>query len=184
MKVSSFIIVMFLVSSVLAAKKPAKMAAPAKIPPGQPEIFSLEPRGVQRGVPATIKLTGTNLSGLTELRMHNTNIQGALLDRPAPTTNQVWIQIAASTNVARGAYELSVKNTNHESSKLKIYVDDLPQVYQLSDNQPSAGSPPSPPSDERAGERRPLSKAAPWRPPFSFWGTLTSPGKADEIEIE
>src|SRR5580765_6238665 len=112
MRILSSICFLLLASSVFAAKKPAKMAAPAKIPPGQPEIFSLEPRGVQRGVPATIKLTGTNLSGLTELRMHNTNIQGALLDRPAPTTNQVWIRITAGTNLARGTYELSVKNTN------------------------------------------------------------------------
>src|SRR6266850_1983650 len=32
-----------------AAKKPAKMAT-AKVPPGSPEIFQLEPRGIQRGV--------------------------------------------------------------------------------------------------------------------------------------
>ena len=160
MRVISFFAVLLLTGSVLAAKKPAKTAAPPNIPPGQPQIFSLEPRGVQRGVPATIKLTGTNLVGLTELQLQNTNIQGMLLQQPAPTTNEVWIRITATTNLPRGAYELSVKNTNHESSKLKIYVDDLPQIYEPSD----------------VGGRH--------RPPLSLWGTLASPGKPDEIEIE
>src|SRR5947209_6447046 len=39
-----------------AAKKPAKMKPAPKIPPGKPEIFQLEPRGIQRGNPVTIKL--------------------------------------------------------------------------------------------------------------------------------
>src|ERR1051325_9717808 len=133
MRAISLILLLLLANSVLAAKKPAKMApTPKKIAPGQPEIFSLEPRGVQRGAQATIKLTGTNLIGLTELRLHNTNIQGVLLDQPPATTNEVWIRITAGTNLTRGAYELSVKNTNSESSKFKIYVDDLPQIYQSS----------------------------------------------------
>jgi hypothetical protein len=128
MKLTSFFCVLFLASSIFAARKPAKMAAAPKIPPGQPEIFFLEPRGIQRGVPATIKLIGTNLMGLTEVRFHNTNIQGTLLDHPAQKTNEVWIRIAAATNLTRGAYELSIRNTNRESSKVKIYVDDLPHI--------------------------------------------------------
>src|SRR5262245_588814 len=149
-----FICLLLLTSSLFAAKKPAKMAAPPKIPPGQPEIFSLEPRGIQRGVPAKIKLTGTNLIGLAELRLHNKNIQGVLLDQPAATTNEVWISITAATNLVRGAYELSVKNTNSESSKLKLYVDDLPQVYELSEA-------------ERPG-KTPSPRPTPLHPPFSL----------------
>src|SRR5260370_12682592 len=47
-----------------AGKKPGKMAS-AKVPPGSPEIFQLEPRGIQRGVSSKIKLIGTNLVWLT-----------------------------------------------------------------------------------------------------------------------
>src|SRR5436190_883409 len=62
--------------NVSAAKKPAKMAAKPKIPAGKPEIFQLEPRGIQRGVPSKIKLIGTNLIGLTELMLHDPKIAG------------------------------------------------------------------------------------------------------------
>jgi len=113
-----------------AAKKPAKMAPSPKIPPGKPEIFRLDPRGIQRGSPAKIKLIGTNLIGLTELKLHDPNLKGAFLDEPEATTEEVWIELTAATNLARGAYELSVTNTNSESSRLKLYVDDLPQVYE------------------------------------------------------
>jgi hypothetical protein len=168
-----------LASSVLAAKKPAKMASAPKIAPGRPEIFSLEPRGIQRGVNANIKLTGTNLIGLTELRLQNPNLHGKLLEQPKPSTNEVWIRITADTNLARGGYELSVRNTNQESSKIKIYVDDLPQVYEIS----SDGS-----RGQEAkigqGQKAPPPHVGDYVPPFSFWGTLSSPGKPDEIEIE
>src|SRR5215471_11281925 len=117
-------------SGFAAAKKAPKMGAKPKVPPGKPEIFELEPRGIQRGVTATIKLVGTNLVGLTELKLHNGGIHGELMEEPPATTNEAWVRITAATNVARGAYEISVKNTNSESSKLKLYVDDLPQVYE------------------------------------------------------
>ncbi|MEY2428751.1 MAG: hypothetical protein QOJ40_1636, partial [Verrucomicrobiota bacterium] len=108
-----------------AKKKPAKMAPPPKIPPGKAEIFELEPRGVQRGVTARIKLIGTNLIGLTELKLHDARVKGRLLSDPPITTNEAWIEITAAPGLPRGPYEISVKNTNSESSKLKLYVDDL-----------------------------------------------------------
>src|SRR5690349_11011518 len=98
-----------------AAKKPPKIAPVPKVPPGKPEIFTLEPRGIQRGVAAKIKLIGTNLIGLTELKLHSPELKGEFLDQPAPTTNEIWIAITAETNLARGPYEISVKNTNSES---------------------------------------------------------------------
>ncbi|MBI3877950.1 MAG: hypothetical protein HY300_18645 [Verrucomicrobia bacterium] len=36
-------------------------------PPGKPVITRVEPRGVQRGLAATIKLIGTNLAGITNV---------------------------------------------------------------------------------------------------------------------
>src|SRR5438874_7096761 len=136
-----------------AAKKPAKMKPQPKIPPGKPEIFQLEPRGIQRGVAAKIKLIGTNLIGLTELHLLNPQLKGELLETPPATTNEVWIKLTAATNLARGAYEISVKNTNSESSKLKLYVDDLPQAYDTDPNR------------------------AVLKLPISFWGTLAQPGE-------
>lgn len=147
-----------------ATKKPAKMAAAPKVPPGKPEIFQLEPRGIQRGIATKVKLIGTNLIGLTELKLHNDKLKGELLNDPEPTTNEVWITIAAATNLARGPYEISVKNTNSQSSKLKLYVDDLPQAYE---------------SDFKNTSAAPILKL-----PASFWGVLDPPGDADDVFFE
>jgi hypothetical protein len=147
-----------------ATKKPAKMAPAPKVPPGKPEIFALEPRGIQRGGPAKVKLVGTNLVGLTELKLHNPQLKGELLGEPEPTTNEVWVTITGATNLARGAYEISVKNTNSESSKLKLYVDDLPQAYE---------------SDSKATSGSPILKL-----PVSYWGVLDPPGDSDDVFFE
>src|SRR5262249_34946795 len=63
-----------------------------------------------------------------------------------------------------GPYEISVKNTNSESSKLKLYVDDLPQAYE---------------SDSKATSDNPALKL-----PVSFWGVLDPPGDFDDILFE
>jgi hypothetical protein len=157
-----FSVVVFVAPSLFAAtKKPAKMAPAPKVPPGKPEIFTLEPRGIQRGAPARIKLIGTNLIGLTELKLHNPQLKGELLNEPEATTNEVWVTITAATNLARGPYEISVKNTNSESSKLKLYIDDLPQAYE---------------SGVKATSNTPVVQL-----PVSSWGVLDPPGDSDNV---
>ena len=147
-----------------ATKKPAKMAPAPKVPPGKPEIFTLDPPGIQRGITARVKLIGTNLIGLTELKLHNPQLKGELLSDPEPTTNEVWVTITGATNLSRGAYEISVKNTNSESSKLKLYVDDLPQAYE---------------SHSNAASGKPILKL-----PVSYWGVLDPPGNSDDVLFE
>src|SRR5262249_29081062 len=73
-----FTALLFTLPLLAATKKPAKMAPAPKVPPGKPEIFILEPRGIQRGAAAKIKLIGTNLIGLTELKLHNQQLKGEL----------------------------------------------------------------------------------------------------------
>jgi hypothetical protein len=155
---------LFFAFTSFAAKSPANMASP-KIAPGKPEVFQLEPRGIQRGLSTKIKLIGTNLIGLTELKLEDSGLKGELLEAPPATTNEAWIQVIAATNLLRGPYELSVKNTNSESSKLKLYVDDLPQAFEVQTNQPH-------------GAKSVL------KLPVSFWGVLNPPGDSDEIEFE
>ncbi|MDB6108296.1 MAG: translocation protein TolB [Pedosphaera sp.] len=139
------------------AAKPKMMA----VPPGKPEIFELQPRGMQRGMPVEIKLIGTNLSDLTELKLHNPKLAGELIREDETNTNEAWIRITAAADLPRGAYEISVKNTNSESSKLRLYVDDLAQVYEAKTNQVPV-----------------------LKPPVSFWGTLDPAGDTDEVEFE
>jgi len=181
------LVLFLLVFSLGAAKKP-KQKPPPKIPPGKPEIFQLEPRGIQRGTTVNIKLIGTNLMGLTELKLQNEKFTGELLENPAPTSTEAWIKLMTATNVARGAYEISVKNTNAESSKLKLYVDDLPQAYEAASKKPKNAMPALIAEEQPEKEAAPKSSPSPKTPllktPVSFWGTLDHPGDADEVEFE
>jgi len=142
-----------------ATKKNSKPQTPAPVPPGKPELFQIDPRGVQRGATIKIKLSGTNLIGLTELKLSNPKLTGNLL--AGATTNEAWVELTVSNSLARGPYELSVRNTNAESSKLKFFVDDLPQVFLTMTN-----------------------RSTPQKVPASFWGTLERAGQNDEIAFQ
>jgi hypothetical protein len=151
-------------SGAVEATKPARKPQPP-VDPGKPQIFELEPRGIQRGVPARIKIVGTNLIGLSELKILNPKMAGELLEEPPATTNEVWIALTAPTNLARGSYEISVKNTNAESGPLKVFVDDLPQAYESGSKSPKGATP-----------------LLHW--PVSFWGVLNPAGDSDEVEFD
>ena len=126
--------------------------------------------------------------GLTELKLQNEKFTGELLENPAPTSTEAWIKLMTATNVARGAYEISVKNTNAESSKLKLYVDDLPQAYEAASKKPKNAMPAliaeEQPEKEAAPKSSPSPKNQLLKTPVSFWGTLDHPGDADAVEFE
>jgi hypothetical protein len=155
------IAVMGIALSLPAWARPKAKPKMVAIPSGHPEIFELQPRGIQRGVPVEIKLIGTNLTGLTELKLQNPKLKGEFIREDEAGTNEAWIRITAAADLPRGAYEVSVMNTNSASSKLKLYVDDLAQVYEAKTNQV------------------PVLKL-----PVSFWGTLNPAGDTDEIEFD
>src|SRR5215208_5743152 len=86
---------LFCPENTLAAAK--KKKAPAKmVPVGKPEVFQLEPRGIQHGKEVQIKLIGTNLADATELLFKDKRLEGNLLMEPAPTTNELWIKVSSS----------------------------------------------------------------------------------------
>src|SRR5207245_2198867 len=111
-----------------------------------------------------------------------------LLEESAASTNLAWIQVTAAANLPRGAYEISVKNTNAESGKFKLYVDDLPQAYEADLKKTPTGSPSlSHPMGEGQGEGSPHSpnpETPVLKLPVSFWGALDPAGDTDEIEFE
>ena len=71
------------------------------------------------------------------------------------------MRVTATGNLPRGNYEISVKNTNTESSRLPVYVDDIPVAQESSTN------------------KLPLLKL-----PVSFWGRLDPRGDADDVAFE
>jgi hypothetical protein len=131
----------------------------------KPQVFELQPRGVQIGTTNRIKLTGTNLVGLTELNLQDPGLKAKLLNDPEPTTNVVWIEFVTPSDLKRGAYEFSVKNADSESGKIKVYVDDLPQAFEA-ENRDTPGASPT------------------LKLPVSFWGIIERPADDDEITFE
>jgi hypothetical protein len=148
-----------------APKKKPKMPTEAQkrmsVPAGKPEIFELEPRGIQRGTTVEIKLIGTNLAELTALLLPKMGFTGEFIRTNERTATYAWIKLTAAANLPRAAYDISVKNTNSESSKLKLYVDDLPQYYESKTN-----------------------KSQVLKLPASFWGTLEPAGNTDDVLFE
>ena len=113
-----------------APRKKKPKEKPMMVPTGKAEIFELQPRGIRRGTWAEIKLIGTNLLGVTDFKFPNTNLAGEFV-RHNEWTGTKLAEIKAAATLARGSYGVFVKNTNSESSRLKLYVDDLPQVMSL-----------------------------------------------------
>jgi WD40 repeat protein len=131
------------------------------LPPAKPALTRLEPRGIQRGKEVTIRLVGSNLLGVTELKLHDSKLTGDLAKRDEWTATEGWITLTAAADTVRSGYDLSLKGAGGESGRLKIYVDDLPQATEGSTN------------------RNTLAEL-----PAGAWGTLDKPGDTDEWEFK
>ena len=123
---SILFLLLFGALTVSAQKKPK--AKPMKPIGDKPSITRIEPRGIQRGVETKIKLIGTNFVGLTELNFSNPKITGEVLEEH---DTMALIEVTTSPELARGDYEFSVKNEKDESAKVKMFVDDLPQILEV-----------------------------------------------------
>src|SRR5439155_10225962 len=106
-----------------------KIALPAK-----PELVRADPRGIQQGVETRIKLVGSNLVSLKELKLHNAKLSGSILTNLEPKANEAWIQLTAGKDLPRGPYDISVIGAGGESGTLQIHVDSLPQVIEQPTN--------------------------------------------------
>ncbi len=143
-----------------ATKKNA-MAAPK---PGQPTLTGLEPRGVQRGVPGEIKLIGKELDRLTAVTFSNPKITAELLPAGKTNATEVVIKITVARDLARGEYNMFGVAPAGNTGKLKLYVDDLPQVSAVK-------------ATKNSGPQ-----ALP-QLPVSVWGTLAEVGERDEFQF-
>ncbi len=143
-------------STLFAAKKLTKEKPK---PAGEkPEISRVEPRGIQRGVETKIKIIGTNFVGLTDLKFSQSKLRGEIIEDENAT--EAWIQVKADSDLVRGDYDFTLKNEKGESGKVKIYVDDLPQIH----------------------EGDPLSNVP--KTPVTFWGVLDPRADRDEWKFE
>src|SRR5262245_21822618 len=135
------------------------------IPSSKPELRRSDPRGMQQGTTAEIKLTGKNLTALTEVKFQNAKLSGEILRSPTEgdASGEAWIKVTAAADLPRGSYEFSVINAGGESGKLKVHVDDLPQAFEAIPTKPAVA--------------RFVSL------PVSYWGRIDPTGNIDEIEF-
>ncbi|HMC28037.1 MAG TPA: hypothetical protein VKM56_09630, partial [Verrucomicrobiae bacterium] len=146
------------------------------VPLPKPELVRVYPRGVQRGITTTVKLEGSNLLAATELKFQNPKLTGELLQSTNNSAHVAWIKVSPAADLAPGPYELSVSGKGGESSRIKLYVDTLPQ---LAETEPLS-------SLSATGERAVVSGSSLLLTnlPLSFWGTLDPIGDIDELQFE
>lgn len=133
----------------------------SRLAPPKPELTRAEPRGLQRGVPTKIKLSGKNLLGVNGVNFKHASLSATVLSEPAPTTTEVWVEAIANAALGRGVQEFSVTSARGESATARIYVDDLPQFV------------------ERGEEPQTLGKL-----PLTIWGLHDSSGDTDVFNFQ
>jgi mono/diheme cytochrome c family protein len=150
-----------------------------RLPLPAPGLSGVEPRGLERGKPVWLKLTGTNLAGITNVTTSNPLLR--VLALTATNAFEALVMAEADTKLLRGAYEISARGPGGESGKLKVFVDNLPQA---SEEKGAPGAPSSRSARSAAEFRAGQEPGAPAPLPVGFWGTLETAGDRDEFQFE
>ncbi len=140
------------------------VASGAVAAPAKPELASLWPRGIQRGVPSRVKLTGKNLLDVREVQFSNPKLAGKPLPSEGARAEEIWIEITPAADLPRGAYPVSIVTPGGASGSQPLEIDDLPQLTETS---PTVSSP-----------------QAAIALPTGFWGTLAARGEVDQVRFD
>lgn len=132
-------------------------AKPARLPPPAPELKSLAPRGVWHGLPTRLRLAGANFAGATNLAVADPRLRVITFAVKSATEIEAFVE--ADVKLPRAGYDVSVRGPGGESAKLKLHVDDLPQLEESSATNIS-------------------------RLPAAIWGAIDSPGERDEYTFD
>ena len=141
------------------------VASGSIVPPAKPEITSLWPRGIQRGVPTHVKLTGKNLLGVGEVKPSHSQITGKALPSDAGRAEEAWIEITPAADLPRGTYQVAIATPGGASGSLPIEIDDLPQLTEARPND--------------AASQPPIIAL-----PTGVWGTLAARGDVDQVRFD
>ncbi|QIF06168.1 hypothetical protein G5S37_25465 [Roseimicrobium sp. ORNL1] len=135
-------------------------AAPKAMAPAKPELVRLEPRGVQSGSTARVKLTGKGLKDLKAVKLAHGGMKAAIVSvNPEGTLAEV--DITTDKEVPRSQVNLSLVTPAGESAPVKVLVDYLPQVMVTKSAEPLL-----------------LQQL-----PMNVWGTLTDIGQVDSVRF-
>jgi hypothetical protein len=141
------------------SRVPEPKAAPAK-PAAKPMFAGFEPRAIQRGHPATVKLLGKDLAGVTAIKALDARVQAGLA---APAIGaEAFVTVTAPADLPAGSYELAAMDAEgRELGRIPLRVEDLPVL-----------------SIPALEVRTVLSTL-----PVSAWGTLATAGETDHFEF-
>src|SRR5258708_25622372 len=98
------------------------------LPPPKPELARAEPRGIQKGGETDLKLIGKNLTLATEVKFSDPKITGEL-HRDAGHEGELFVTVKAAPDLNRDSCEMWLASTNGETAKIKVFIDNLPQVF-------------------------------------------------------
>lgn len=132
------------------------------IPPPAPALAAVSPRGVQRGVPTRVKLTGKNLADVRSLKFSRGQFEFKLLESSG---EEVAAEIVPAANLPRGAYAVAVETSGGATGEATLHVDDLPQI------------------EEREPNNR-ADQATVAAAPAGVWGVLAERGDIDVVAFD
>ncbi len=133
-------------------------------PPPKPELARTQPRGIQCGTSTRVVLEGRNLEAATVVSVYR---NGRLVSAEAPGRegDSFSITLEPEATERPGAWELTVGDGSQESARVKVWIENLPQLEVSS----TAAAKPA--------------KATAVNAPLSVWSTLQEPGRAAEVEF-
>ena len=108
------------------------------IPAAKPELAGVSPRGIERGKPTVVTLTGKYLAGAASASLRNASgkpvsAQLRRLPESKSATSPQW-EIIPDAKLPRGSYQLVVPGESGESNAATLVVDDLPQIAETEPN--------------------------------------------------
>ena len=98
-----------------------------------PTLSDIRPRGLERGKPVTLLLSGANLTPQSVLKLPFPAKQEPVAD-PKPNPAAVKIVITAAANVPVGIYPVRAVTENGLSATFLLAVDALPSIKEVEDN--------------------------------------------------
>ena len=145
----------------------ASSGAMKPVPPApKPEVATVEPRGLRRGEPTRVRVTGKNLAELTDAKSGNPNLKVKLLAEPEAKSDETWIELTAAKDFPIGAHSITLAGAGG-SPTFNVWIEDLPQVSEKEPNDSSSGAT--------------VASAA---VPVSFWGAFGVRGDVDHFAFD
>lgn len=135
-------------------------AAPKAKAPAKPELVRMEPRGVQNGSTARIRITGKGLKDLKAVKLAHAGMK-ATIASVNPAGSMAEVDVITDKEVPRSQVNLSLVTPAGESAPMKLLVDYLPQVMLTKSAEPL------------------LLQTL----PTNVWGTLTDIGQLDSVRF-